>query len=57
MASTSRTRSTRRVKSLKPKGVGARQAKRLKGGIEIDETTWKQIVETAKIVGVRAQET
>ena len=43
---------------LMPGEIEARtKAKRLKGGIEIDETTWKQIVETAKSVGVRAQET
>ena len=43
---------------LMPGEIEARtKAKRLKGGIEIDETTWKQIVETAKIVGVLAQET
>jgi len=33
------------------------KAKRLKSGIELDETTWSQIVETAKSVGVLAQET
>jgi hypothetical protein len=30
--------------------------KRLKAGVEVDETTWKQVVQAAELVGVSKSE-